>query len=586
MGSAPSPALIVARLLLAALLALACAGRAEGTGSSLGVSWGVGTSQAPPSAQSAPRAIPASRAAERVGVITVRGPIDAVTLQTITRRLERAVSEGCDAVVIELDTPGGELNATMAICHLLKTSAPINKVAWVRPQALSAGAIMALACREIVMSDASSIGDAAPIAILPGQGLTPLPSAERAKMESPVLAEVTESADRHGYDVRLVRAFIRTGDELWLLERDDGRRIFADAREFEIAFGFPPTRSGRVPPEELATLAPPTEPLTPDPSDETAIDGLADPNAAALAAADERLREQAVHEPRIGVEERGRWRLIGQVDTADELVTLRAAQAVSFGLARAIVNDDSELLRFFGAQRIERYDESWSEALVRFLISWPVRMVLIIVVVISFFVEMATPGVGVFGAIATAGLLALVGAPAIAGLAEWWEILCIALGIVLVAVEFFVAPGLGIAGLSGAVLLLVGLVFSFTSGDLSSPQVQNDIVIGLFSVLGAFLLSGVGIAVILRRMPESRLFRRFVLEATVTRHPELAAIGVAGATNAALGVTLTDCRPTGRARFGDRVLEVRSRGGWIAAGTTVVVVGRDGLGTIVEECST
>ena len=569
MGSALPVVRFAARLLLALVAVILCVAPAA--------------AQTPQPDRQPLTAIPASRAAERVGVITVRGPIDPLSLQTIARRLEQAVADGCDAIVIELDTPGGELQTTMAICHLLKTSATTNKVAWVRPQALSAGAIIALACREIIMSDASSIGDAAPIAILPGQGLTPLPAAERAKMESPVLAEVTESAARHGYDMRLVRAFIRTGDELWLIERDDGRRLFADAREFEIAFGFPPTRGARVTEEEITNLAPPIPELPSGGDGDEAGNGDAAADADILALEQQIALEQTVHEPRIAAGERGRWRLIGQVDTADELVTLRAAQAVSFGLARAIVNTDEELLRFFGGQRIERYDESWSEALVRFLISWPVRMVLIVVVVISFFIEMATPGVGVFGAVATAGLLALVGAPALAGLAEWWEILCIALGIALVAVEFFVAPGLGVAGLSGAVLLLVGLVFSFTGGDLSSPQAQNDLVIGLVSVIGAFLLSFVGIAVILRRMPEARLFRRLILDTTLSRHPELAAVGVASADADAIGVTLTDCRPAGRARFGDRVLEVRSRGGWIAAGSTVIVIDRDGLGAVVEE---
>ncbi len=528
-----------------------------------------------------PQAIPAVRFAKSVGVITIAGPIDPMTLQTLQRRLDLAERDGCDGIVIELDTPGGDLGATLAICHLLKTHLPANKVAWVRPHAFSAGAIIALACREIVVSDASSIGDAAPIAIGPDQSLTPLPATERAKLESPVLAEVTESAARNGHDVRLVRAFIRVGDELWLIRRDDGKRLFADAREYEIVFGTPPSRDGAshsLPDDETqdgATWSPPN----------------AGSDGQAFETDDDASLERFVHEPRVTPEEAGRWTLIGQVDTADELVTLRGKEAFRFGLAHAVVNDDAGLLQFFGAQQLHRYDESWSESLVRFLISWPVRTVLIVVVIVCFFIEMVTPGVGAFGAIAAVGLLTLVGAPALAGLADWWEILCIVLGLGLIAVEFLITPGMGIAGLCGGLLLLVGLVFSFTGGDLSSPQAQNDLVIGFFSVLSAFVISGIGIGFLLKRMPESPLIRRFVLQATVSQRPELAFARPGGELPAdeTVGVALTDLRPAGRARFGSEgaavVVDVRSRGAWVASGRPVRVVGRDGLGLVVEEAS-
>jgi membrane-bound ClpP family serine protease len=531
---------------------------------------------------SPPAAIPAARAAKTIGVITVSGPIDSMTLQSIQRRIDVALRDRCDAVVIELDTPGGDLGATLAICHLLKTHAPLNKVAWVHPHAFSAGAIIALACREVVVSDASSIGDAAPIAISPSQELMPLPTTERAKLESPVLAEVTESAALNGHDVRLVRAFIRVSDELWLIERDDGKRLFADAREYEIAFGEPPSRSGSTraipePPESSPRWAPPSSSADADSS----LDDAFPPTDEEIA------MEQFVHEPRVTVAEEGRWKLLGQVDTADELVTLRGREAHSFGLAHGVVNNDAELLQFFGGQQLHRYDESWSESLVRFLISWPIRILLIVIVIVSFVIEMITPGVGIFGTVAFVGFLTLVGAPALAGLADWWEILCIVLGLGLIAIEFLVTPGMGIAGLAGGLLLLLGLVFSFTGGDLSSPQAQNDLVIGFFSVLSAFLISGIGIGLLLKRMPESKLVRRFVLQATVTERPELAFARANDPTlaDAAIGVAITDLRPAGRAQFGDRIVDVRSRGGWIASGRDVRVVGRDGLGLIVEEAS-
>jgi membrane-bound ClpP family serine protease len=502
-----------------------------------------------------------------------------MTLQTVERRLDQAAKDGCDAAVIELDTPGGELSSTLAICHLIKTHQVGNVVAWVHPNAYSAGAIIALACREIVVSTDSSIGDAAPISIGADQSLQPLPPTERAKLESPILTEVSDSARRNGYDVRLVRAFISAPDELWLLERDDGKRLFADAREYEIAMGEAPdamhSTTGRlvVPPPVLIDEAP--EPTSNETTD--ASDPMAQLERQAEA------EEQFILSSRIAPEERGRWKVLGQVDSATQLVTLRDDEAVRYGLAKALVNTESELLQFFGGTTIVRYDESWSEGLVRFLISWPVRILLIVVMLVGFFLEAATPGIGAFGAIASVAFLVLVGGPALAGLADWWELACIAIGIILIAVEVIVTPGVGIAGIAGGLLLLIGLVFSFTSGDLNSPQTQDDLVIGFFSVLTAFVLSGTCIGFLIRRMPESKLFRRFVLEATVAQRPALAFASAAGMPGVgAIGMAVTDLRPIGRVQFGDMLLEVRSSGGWIGSGRNVRVVAQDGQGLVVE----
>ena len=126
-------------------------------------------------------AVPAARQSQNVAVLTIEGPINAMTARAIERRLRAAEDAGADAVVIELDTPGGEVGAVLEICNTIKSSSIPNTVAWIRPDAYSGGAIIALACREIVASDPASMGDALPIQIGPG-GLQALPEAERQKI--------------------------------------------------------------------------------------------------------------------------------------------------------------------------------------------------------------------------------------------------------------------------------------------------------------------------------------------------------------------------------------------------------------------
>ena len=132
--------------------------------------------------------VPAYRQANNVSIITIEGVVDSVTSQSFKRRLEE--SKDADAIVIELNTPGGDLMSTLEICYEIKNNAPQNTVAWIRPHAFSAGTIIALACREIIVAPGSTFGDAAPI----NATGAPIPTTERAKVESPVLAEVIDSA--------------------------------------------------------------------------------------------------------------------------------------------------------------------------------------------------------------------------------------------------------------------------------------------------------------------------------------------------------------------------------------------------------
>ena len=412
----------------------------------------------PPAARAVPVSVPAFRQADHVAVITIEGAVDQITLRSLERRMAAARADGADAVVIELDTPGGDMLATLDMCNLLKdrTETPANVVAWVRPQAFSAGTYMALACREIVIAPTGTFGDAAPIAVSP-VGMTPLPVAERAKMEAPLLAEVVDSARRNGYDENLVQGFVSVGIELWLLEHvSTGEMIFVTRDEYRFLFGDqPPTQipaAGTTP--ALGGAKTPVVPYINPAIPRDSLDAVDRDVAREVAEA----QTEAPTRAPLDEMDRGQWQLVTQVITADRLLTIGAAEAMVYGLAQTTIRDDQQLMQFFGAKTIQRYDRSWSESLTRLLISWPVRIVLIIVFVLGMFLELAAPGTGVFGVVASIALMVLIGAPFLAGMAQWWDILLVIVGLGLIAAELFLIPGLGVAGLTGAGCLLAGLV--------------------------------------------------------------------------------------------------------------------------------
>ena len=537
------------------------------------------------SAQSAP----AWRQASRVAVVTVHGEIDAVRCGSAQRRIEQAARDGANAVVLDLDTPGGDLYATLGLCIWLKERAPVPVWAWVHPRAFSAGAIIALACRGIVTSPAAAMGDAAPIAALPGVGLQPLPVAERAKLEAPVLSEVVDSARRNGYDETVVRAFVSAPDEVWALESvEDGRRIFVGREEFVEAFGSEPPRSrapGAAPREALADGRPLAVLV------DRAMRGgrpRPDEGPATEAERDALVAEQQVRPPvraRLSRDDAASWRVAGQVDGAQELLVVQGPEAASFGLSLATVDDERALAAFFGATTVSRNDEHLGDAVVRFLTSWPVRLLLIAVLLGGFILEMMAPGLGWPGAAATVALVLLLGAPALAGVTSWWPILAVVAGAALVLAEVFLIPGVGVVGVMGAACIVVGLVGSFIGAPLDTPEGRDDLAGGIGLVSGGLILAGGAAWLLLRVVPRASIVRAAVLEAQAgvegTTSPAPAAARPAvGAT----GRALTTLRPVGRAEIGGATLEVQARGSMVDAGAAVRVVRSDAYGVEVEPC--
>ena len=110
-------------------------------------------------------ASPAPSGAPRWLVLIVRQPITVATREYLAAGLARAKATGADGVLVELDTPGGSLQATHGIVEsFLGSSVPV--VVYVSPEgahAGSAGLFITLAANLAAMAPASTIGAAHPI---------------------------------------------------------------------------------------------------------------------------------------------------------------------------------------------------------------------------------------------------------------------------------------------------------------------------------------------------------------------------------------------------------------------------------------
>ncbi|MEO0813544.1 MAG: hypothetical protein AAFY60_11830, partial [Myxococcota bacterium] len=149
-------------------------------------------------------------------------------------------------------------------------------------------------------------------------------------------------------------------------------------------------------------------------------------------------------------------------------LTLTTERAVELGIAERSVEryeDVFEVLNLPEATR-STYVESWSEKLARVLTDPTVSSLLMTFGFLGLLLELYSPGFGVGGLIGVTCLFLFFVGQYTAHLAGWEEAMLIVGGIVLIALEVFVIPGFGVAGISGLLLLLAGLLFAMIELNL------------------------------------------------------------------------------------------------------------------------
>ena len=585
-------------------------------------------------------AIPSARKAAVVCILPVLGEIDALTVSGLATRLTQAKSAGADAIVLQLDTPGGDLLATLELCRQIKSEYPPNTVAWIKPRAYSAGVITALACREIVVAPQSVLGDAAPISALPVAGLITLPAAERAKLEAPLLSEVTDSSRRSGHDERLARAFVCVGDELWLVEdAARGERYIVDVNEYKIVFGKEPIRlrggapsatpdetdestdvdqpqsamNGQAPLDaagekvggtaenssssaqaaEHTHSAAPTPPLIPFRTDALRQPANSDsaqaPPLDASRVASQTLtgagqRDQSLLPSRapLTAADGPRLKVISQIDASDELLTLQANEAVALGLARCVIANETELQNFFGAKQIFTIAAPWSEQLARVLTSWWMRTLLVAILVICFFGEMSAPGLGMFGLTGVACVALLAGGSFLAGLSQWWPSIAILAGLLLIAAEILFLQGTFISGALGVLAFTGGVIGLFVVSDPTPESGAKQAFLGMASLVTAVGAAGIVAWLLGPRLQIMAPWQAAVLHATLGEVSNVPSSSPAPAQVGTHARAATDLRPVGKIEIDGVRFDARSEGAWISSGADVRILRLEGNEIIVE----
>jgi membrane-bound serine protease (ClpP class) len=134
-----------------------------------------------------------------VRVVEVQGTIDLGLAPYIERAISEAEDDGVAAVVLDINTPGGRLDATFQIRDSL-LGADVPTLAFINGDAFSAGALISLAAEYIYMTPGSTIGAATPVT---GTGET-----ADEKNVSAVRSTFRSTAESRGRDPEIAQGMV------------------------------------------------------------------------------------------------------------------------------------------------------------------------------------------------------------------------------------------------------------------------------------------------------------------------------------------------------------------------------------------
>ncbi len=508
-------------------------------------------------------------------VVPIHGTITNITRDSLKRRVQAAKDAGADVIVLEMDTPGGMVTSALDMCNFLK-GLDRPTLAWVRSKAYSAGTLISVACDGIVTAAPANLGDAAPIS-MGGK----LEGMKRKKIESPILNSFWDSAERNGYSKVLVEAMVRLGPAIYEIRNertDETKYVWADQLK---QYGIEPPPGSFRKPRKSPGKEPKRDRPVPGP-------GRA---AVALAAAS------------------GGWSIVGDaVNPPNTLLTLSEREAIDLGFSAGIVDSEKALAEFVrdADGSLRRMETTWSEDVANWLRTPQVRGLLMVVFLLSTYMALSSPGLGLPEAAAVATLALTLGAPYLAGLASVVDIVLVVAGVALLLVEVFVIPGFGLAGLAGLLLLLGGLVLTFVPAEPdpgwlpSLDTTWRSLKTGALTVLVSIVIAGGCVALLTPFFGSLPLLDRLVLreasgEAEATDRDEASrpTPPASGPTAPAgpspeiapgdTGEVVGGLRPVGRARIHGKLVDVVARGDWIEAGRSVRVVHVRGNRVVVEE---
>ncbi|MCF8379507.1 MAG: nodulation protein NfeD [Bacteroidales bacterium] len=269
---------------------------------------------------------------------------------------------------------------------------------------------------------------------------------------------------------------------------------------------------------------------------------------------------------------------VPEVSDTGKVLTFTATEALKYNFADGIVKNIPDLLKHAGINEYEliEYSPTFIDIIIGLLLSPILQSLLIMGIVGGLYFELQSPGIGFPLAISVLAATLYFAPLYLEGLADNWEMLVFVLGVILVAVEIFAIPGFGVAGATGLILIIGGLVLAmvdnlvFDSGDIS--LILNVLLKATGLVIVSLFLSLIISLYLGKKLFTSPLFPHLALD--TTQKTSEGFIGVEG-QNALLvgkeGIAHTVLRPSGLVDIDGETYDAVANIGFIDKGSKVIV---------------
>jgi len=468
--------------------------------------------------------------------------VDEGLYESIRRRTKEALDAGATYLIYEMDTFGGRVDSAISIHNYIlgDVARQAHTVAYVRTKAISAGALISVACQDIIMKANAKLGDCAPIS-MSGK----IEGIEREKIESPLRSYFKDAARTNGYPIALCKAMVTIGIEVYKIKN-------LQTDKFEYVEGT------------MINNKPFNDPNVYDVEDKILID----------------TKEELLTVDADEAKEYGLSRTI--VDGSDEQAREKVLRFL----------EDRDGISF---DRPATYlKTNWSEELVRWLTNPVVSGILMMVAMLGIYAELNSPGLGLPGTVAVVALVILFGSKFLIGMANWWEIAMFVIGLCLLIAEIFVIPGFGIAGISGTFMMIFALGAMMVGNKPDEwPVPVAPFEWDMFEKQLFWMMAGcagfiIGAYFIGRYLPKIPVANRLIL-ATPHYSVDVRSGGVAAPAPPPpvkvgdQGMSTGQLRPSGFGRFGNNRLDVVTRGELVEPNRKITVVEIEGNSIVVKE---
>ena len=304
-------------------------------------------------------------------IIKLHKEIDASSARMFTDALRQAEKENADYCILDLNTYGGAVDAADSIRSAIMASG-MPVIAFINNQAVSAGALISIACDSIYMCTGSTFGAAT---VVNGNGEV-LPD----KYQSFMRAMMRSTAESHGK-----------------------RKIISGPDTTEVWYRNPDIAQAMVSKDSVLSFTPA----------EAIANGYCN----------------------------------GPAETTDEVIEKITGKAAA-------------------ESSIVEHKISATGRIIYFFLNPFIQGLLLMLIIGGIYFEFQTPGIGFPLAAATVGIVLYFVPLYLEGFVQNWEIIFFFLGLALLAVEIFVLPGFGVAGICGILLIVTTLAFAMIDNDI------------------------------------------------------------------------------------------------------------------------